>query len=331
MSESVLVPHKFNNSRYRGIIVGANPQNSNYYKEGTTKNGKPWRTLRFGIKTSPKQTIYVELFGQEYDKVYPYSKNEKKSMIMDWKDRFNLPSGYNLIGVTVGSKNTIFTDYDAIPQIMENFKDGDSIFVSCDNKFSKYNGNLQVKYSVKSIYKTSEEIDFEDPEFKEQSEFTQELTITDVDVDKELEKVFINAYIIEAQGKDKLPLIHPAQFTVDLNNENKNMVKAMQKVKFGTNMKVKGFVHNDVVLTEVTEDTEWGKQSAKIEGSRREMKIIEVDAVSVEIKKYKEADFLEALEAQNTTQIFDQPAGDNVVESNQGSQEEEVPDWMKGL
>lgn len=303
MGEVALVPHK-SSFKLRGKIVGMS--NDNFYKEGTGSNGKEWRRINFGIMTTPESRVFVELFGMEMDYAYAYSKKEKKTQKINWEDRNNkgkIMKGYNLIE----------PDWDKIERIKEEFQDEDDVVVVGEIQYSEYNDNLQQRFVVKNIYKTSEPINFETD--KEENVFTQELTITGVEHDKENGKLIINAYIIEGRGKNNPPVIQPAQFVVEI-ERNKKFAATIGKMKFGTTLKASGYINHRAVTEEVVDDQgeEFGEfeETNTVTNYFKELVIKGVDGKSIQKKLYKEEDFAELLAAQEEEKLMGQDdSGDN--------------------
>ena len=69
-------------STFRAVGIVTGVDRDNFYNTGIVENGKnqgkEYRSLRFGVRTSPNQTIYVQMFGMEPDNVYVYDNKEKK-------------------------------------------------------------------------------------------------------------------------------------------------------------------------------------------------------------------------------------------------------------
>ena len=69
-------------STFRGVGIVTGVDRDNFYNTGIVEKGKnegkEYRSLRFGVRTSPNQTIYVQMFGMEPDTVYVYDNKTKK-------------------------------------------------------------------------------------------------------------------------------------------------------------------------------------------------------------------------------------------------------------
>src|SRR5437764_5522854 len=174
--------------RVEGIATGLDRDNA--FRSAETKGNKPYKSLRIGVQTSPTNTVNVELFGMEQEFVYAYSRNDKETRKYSWDDRDNIPDeGYHLIGTNVALEQGLdgklmretFVPFEASEYIYDNLQDGDSIYVSGQVEFSEYdNGETvkqQTRFTIQSIGKTKTPIDFDSEDFKEVSEFEQEVVI----------------------------------------------------------------------------------------------------------------------------------------------------------
>lgn len=290
------------NFKLSGIIAGITKENS--YVEGETKDGKPYKTVKFSIKTSPTNIINVELYGAEQDFVYPYSSTEKKSMKIPFKDRHDeLEDTYHIIGVNVtteGSEKETYVDYDAVEPIHQGFNDGDSVFVTGElkpNSFISNSGELisNYKYSIKSITFKEKAVDFEDPKFQETASFEQDIVITDTSLDKSTDKVIVNGYAIGYADSFK-----QVQYVIHY-DKNEKLGNNFLKLKFGDYIKVLGICINAPTNQQVEED-EWGSEvptGYKTGGKFvSELRITAVakdkDGTSIYKKRrYKEEDFIQ--------------------------------------
>lgn len=325
MSENVLVPHK-SSFKVRGKIVGMS--NDNFFKEDTSANGNTYRRINFGVVTKPDSRVFVELFGMPMDYAYAYSRSEKKTQKINWENRFDknkLKKGYDLIE----------PDWDKCERIKEEFSDKDDVVVVGEIQYSEYNGNLQQRFVIKNIYKCSEPIDFEAEDFKEENVFTQELTITDVQHDKENGKLIINAYIIEGRGKNNPPVIQPAQFVVEI-ERNRKFAATIGKLKFGTTLKASGYINHRAITEEVEQEQgeEFGEfeETSTVTNYVKELVIKGVDGNSIEKKKYKEEDFAELLAAQEEEKLVGQDDDDEFGEQvgDSEDQDDELPFSLDG-
>jgi len=248
------------NFKFDGVVVGISKDTA--FVESETKDHKPYRSVRFMLKTSPTNIENVELFGAEQDFVYAYSRNDQKTLKVPFKDRNNeFAEGYHLIGVnvTVGEERSTFADFDAAEAIYQGFSDGDSVHVAGEIKPNSYISSTtgllvsNFKYIIKTIYTKKKPVDFEDASFTETASFDHELIITDTNLDKDTDKVIVNGYVIGYADSVK-----QVQFVIH-NDKNAKLGKNFLKLKFGDYIKVLGICTNAPMIQAVEED-EWGSE-----------------------------------------------------------------------
>lgn len=237
-------------ANFRGVISGLHNR-----RKGSSKTVEPWGTkLRFFIKTSEHNSIPVELtqFSSQVGKpVYLSSKNEDggyETKSIDWSQRKEEFEGWQLIGVSVRSKNhedtSILVPIDAIEYIENNFNDGDSVFVSCRINRSQSGDKQYVNYEINRMYAATEDIDFEDEEFEEISEFKEDFIFDSYFADKNEGKMFIKGKTIQYGGK-----ITPVVYTVWTETEDDKAVAKYiaDNCEFGTIVSANGIIHNRVI------------------------------------------------------------------------------------
>lgn len=300
---SNLVAHK-SGFRLRGKLNGMS--GSNFHSEGVNKKGKSWQRIFFQVQTSPDSKISVELMANEMEKAYAYNKSKKKSMAIDWSKRKstlqNLPKGYQYIE----------PDWDLIERIKKDFNDGDDVVIVGEIQYSEYNDRPQYKLVVKRMFKSSEEIDFEKDNFEEENEFWQELTVIDVDKNKDENKIYLTAHIIQDRGKDNLPDLQTAVFIVDPDTD-KDWTKTVLGFKYGDTFKAYGIINNRIITEEDSTSIKgWGKYKKMVSGRQiKELQILGGDNESFEKKKYKESDFAEVKEIKEKQKEVNQFAETN--------------------
>ena len=207
MSEAV-VKQEINATRgtfeFKGIISNFD---KNQEVDSKTKKGNSMRSLVFNIDTAEGHSHRLQLRAYQAEKVY-FSKTEvdkdgnRKNDIKEvkWNDRlkFNM-EGYQPIdkvsfhnGMTQDDKgnNKRVTShtltFDAIPEILNEFKVGDSVHVRGNIQIEDYttqNGNkgTAVRLVPTNIYHTAEEIDFTKENFSEFANFTQRILVDEIE------------------------------------------------------------------------------------------------------------------------------------------------------
>lgn len=300
--ETTLVQTK-GSFKLEGIVTRLDQDNA--YREGIVGKGQyegnEYRSLKFAVKTSKFNEIFVELFGMEKDTVKIYKPNKDRKKKGETKDfpfnkRNSIPNGWQLLGTTIKLRQNedgklyreSLVEFDAVDAIYNNLENGDSVYITGTLEFTKYereDGSVkeQVKYNIRNISKKTKEIDFEDEKFKEVSDFTQEMVFVERSTDKEENKVYIQSYIIGYNEK-----FESATFVVD-KNEYPDLGKNFEKkVKFGDLLEVEGNCINRVEVTE--EASTWGGKGKSSKTTITELRIVDVNYY--EPKKYSEDDFV---------------------------------------
>jgi hypothetical protein len=304
-----------------GIVVGLDRDNA--YAEGVSKNtGRNWKRLRFGVQTSPTNTVYLELMGSEKEFVMGYNRNGedgKKTQRFTWGERDSLPEGFHLLGVNVKLEEGLdgkliqetFTEIEAVEYIYNNLADGDSVYVNGKLEFSQYEnreGQMvdQTKFIIQGIGKTREPIDFDIPYdkdtkkgFLEVSEFEQDVVIVDpkaIILKKEQQLVMATYYI--GYGEK----FFPAQFVIRTDTHSKLAGNVAKNLKFGDVIKVYGKIVNQRIEKEVEGGNvadDWGSDVNGVSPSityetLTELRVTGVDnsAEGWRKKVYKEEDFV---------------------------------------
>lgn len=285
-------------STFRAIGKVTGVDRDNFYKSGIVERGKnegkEYRSLRFGVKTSPNQTIYVQMFGMEQEQVYVYDNKEKKGGMVDYEEfmdkqeawaeegKITFDSTVNL--TTTGRKDpkSHLLKFDNIDLIYELLENGMSVYVSGDISRSEYenqSGDIvtQTNNNLTQILLV-DDIDFESKKFREYAVFTEEFVLTDTEYDKEEEKLIVNGLTIDFNERT-FPVSFDLSHSEDLNGKlmsteglsddeieknekyveeqvemKQRMIKAFKKLKYGTLLKIDGKIINKVTVTEQEEE-----------------------------------------------------------------------------
>lgn len=353
--------------RARGIITRIG--NEGAYREGTfdkgKNKGKDYRSIKFGLKTSPTNEIFVELFAQEREHVYAFKKLSKEereknkgkkapTKKIPFEDRDNIPNGYQLIGMSIGEpvqdeeddkKTTTeyetFVEFDAVDEIFQRFEDGDSVNVSGSIRLSEYENQQgqvvkQIQYNIERISRLTYDIDFEDEKFKEVCSFEQQFVFVDKLYDKDSKKLTVIGRTINWDGS----AYHDHPFVIDASNEEvKDIFNGFyKKMKFGDLVTVVGLCKNEAQTVEVEDDIFGGGGSvptgqAKANGKRlHELSItgIAIDKESkklkYELKKYTLEDFvIEKKDKQEVIEDDDEEEDDNPFAPAESDDDDDLP------
>lgn len=292
--------------------------NDNAKREGYTKSDKQYKSLQFFVETSQINQVRVELFGMERDQVVAYSMKERKSKKVNWADRHKDFGDYKVLGTGCylevdpadSSKKLrkVLPEFDAIDYIKANVKDGDFVRINGGIEFSKYEnkqGDMveQKRFVISSITKLDEEIDFGAADFKEESKFEQEIIISDLMMDEDTKRLYVNAKVIKFGGD-----VEDATFTVDTEKYPKLAANMSKRFSFGDSINAYGLIINSVIVKEsdeqldapASDDDDWGGdeeikkdfENNYMKEYIQELQITSVDSSSYEPKKYKEEDLL---------------------------------------
>lgn len=321
-----------------GKVVGV--ERDNYFSSGIIEKGKmadkEYRSLRFGIKTSPSQTIYVQMFGIEPEVVYVWNNTDKKmekhdydkflSCVDEWASEGNVTfdSAVNLESTDKKAPKAHMPKYDNIDLIYNQLENGMSVYVSGNISRKEYKEEVQTSYDLTNI-SLADDIDFEDKKFREYASFTEDFVLIDTEYIKDEERLILhgkvidyaeNAYDVQydvshARTLNGEPLsldglseeeVKKNQEYVDEQVEMKErMIRAFKKLKFGTLLKCDGKIINKVVVQEVEEPDE-NPLLAELRGNSKKQITDYTKTLSItgtkELTpdKYSDDDFLKAIE-----------------------------------
>ncbi|MEG1502302.1 MAG: hypothetical protein RR370_02825 [Synergistaceae bacterium] len=173
-------------------------QKDKFYVDTTTKTGKPFRAINFGVEFEKGKVMYISINGMEQEKVYFNKKNEETNKIevqgIPWAQRhtFN-EDGWRLIGTNIGlikgddGKNikTTLTPFDSCEHINGHLVDDMSVFIKGNIEYSTYvqGGTAKrfTKFIPTQISLLSKEIDLDDLDYEGQANFEQRIVFTGID------------------------------------------------------------------------------------------------------------------------------------------------------
>lgn len=249
-------------------------------KENNKNYGRLYRSLRFGVKTSPTNEITVSSFDYEPKEVFMWNSDKRKKdetykgdriPFGQWEEQEDelREQGYvvlqSRIGLDYGEDGKLKTKglprFVASKELYEGLDNGDSVVVEGTIRYSKYkNRNDEIveqkNYTIEKVFKIKD-IDFEDEKFEEVSYFEQEMVFVGADVDKKEAKAYVTGRII-----DYYENFEDTQFIVDFSDGeggyDASMVKLAEafakKMKFGDVINVFGDTLNRVVVEETEEE-----------------------------------------------------------------------------
>lgn len=244
--------------------------------------GKTYRSLRFGVKTSHTNEMTAQMFSFEPEQVFMWNSDKKKED-KDYKgDRIPFGTweeqqdelreqGYAIlqsrVGLTYGEDGKLeskgLPSFVASQEIYENINNGDTVVVEGDIRHSTWekDGKVtpQTQYNITKVFKIKD-VDFDAEDFEEITYFEEEIVFVDVDIDKQEGKAYVTGRTIAYNGD-----FQDSQFVVNFKNENgegfdEGMVKLAnafkKKFKFGDVINIFGDALNRVIVTETEDDEE---------------------------------------------------------------------------
>lgn len=251
-------------------------------KKGTKNEGKTYRSLRFGVKTSDTNENTVQMFSFEPDKVFLWNSEKRKADknykgdrvdFQEWLDKEEQyrEEGYAVlqtrIGLEYGEDGKIqskgLPSFVSAKEIYEGVNNGDSVVVEGSISYSSYENQQgktveQINFNIEKLFKIKD-VDFEDEKFEEVSYFEQEMVFVDAEMVKEENKVYVTGRHINYNKS-----FHDMQFVINYADSEGKVDKAMEKLakafatkmKFGDVLNVFGNVVNRVIIEEVEEEEE---------------------------------------------------------------------------
>lgn len=260
-----------------------------YREDESTKGkneGKTYRSLRFGVKTSDTNENFVQIFAFEPEEVFLWNSDKAKEAkdknqkykgeripFDEWIDREDelREEGFAVlqsrIGLNYGEDGKIkskgLPSFVASKEIYDSLNNGDSVVVEGNISYSTYTNQqdkvvLQKNLNIEKVFRLKD-VDFEDEKFEEVSYFEQEMVFVDAMEDKKEGKVFVTGRMID-YGKNFIDsnfVINYLNKDGEVDEDMKKLGTAfLKKIKFGDLLKVHGNVVNRVIVGEVEDDEE---------------------------------------------------------------------------
>jgi hypothetical protein len=242
-------------------------------------SGYKYSRFNLGVETAPGNVVYCDCMGGYHTTknttLYASSKEDfTKQMEIDWEDRFDeniLNSINDLKFVKVGLetyeengvKKTLVKKflswYDAIPYVKDYLSIDSVVNVNGNLKYSFYNGKLQIKKEITSIY-LSKETDA--AKFK--ATFVQSILLDkhSITKDKDNNEYIVTARVIdylknlgETEIKKNVPYV--LNYTIEQADAERTtkMLSKFFKVKKGiTELTVEGNILEGTQMAAITED-----------------------------------------------------------------------------
>lgn len=242
-------------ANFKGLISGL------HRKKGSSKNDYDWGTrLQFFIKTSEFNSIPVTItaFANNVGgNVYFSTTNRdaaRETKKMDWSDRKQEFEGWELIGIHLRASNydnvDILVEQDAIDYILENFKDGDPVFVQCRVERNTSGDRTYTNYDISRMYSSAEfnfniennEYDFNAEDFKEVAEVRDTFVYREMAVNED--RALVKGTVVGNNSS-----LTEIEYMVDPKSEfGGDIIEFIKSnCSFGDVLTVEGIVHNRVV------------------------------------------------------------------------------------
>lgn len=311
----------------KGIVKGTDKDS--FYKELTTRTNKSMRMISFGVECAAGKTIYVRMNGMERDKVYfsrsimTNGKKMSETVEVPWSDRFNFhEENCRMMGVNLGITKTndekgnmvndkrIMTEYDACKYIADELEEGASVYVKGKIEYSTYEEKQRTNF-VPTQISLCKPIDFNDPNFEEQANFTQTLMFMSVN---KLENEFsVSSKIVDYNSLEN------AEFVI----ENAALARNFRTLKPYTSIKTYGRIKTEKNTTEVETTGHWGEANPMERVNNPtvwKLVIIGADESSIDSTLYNEKSVTAAIDKLNTEASVQKDFGSNKsTEQNGGS------------
>ncbi len=310
----------------KGIVKGTDKDS--FYKELTTRTNKPMRMISFGLEYAAGKTIYVRMNGMERDKVYfsrYVMKNGKKAsetIEAPWSERFKFhEDDCRMMGVNLGIVKTndnkgnmvndkrIMTEYDACKYIADELEEDASVYVKGKIEYSTYEGKQRTNF-VPTQISLCKPIDFNDPNFEEQANFTQTLMFMGVN---NLENEFsVSSKIVDYNSLEN------AEFII----ENAALARNFKTLKPYTSIKVFGRIKTEKDTTEVKTTGHWGEANPMERVNNPtvwKLVIIGADESSIDTTLYNEKSVTAAINKLNSEASVQKDFGNSKNTEQSGS------------
>ena len=321
----------------RGIVNGVD--RDNFYKEITTKSGKPMRMINFGLEIEKGKSIYISLNGMERDKVFFSKREDGKTITKDvkWSERNTFKEkDYRLIGVNLGlekvlgsdgnsqNKKMTLVEFDACKYINEHLEDGMSVFVRGSIEYSTYKDKHQIKFVPQQI-SLCKDIDFEDEKYEPIAAFEQDIVLTGITKNKDDGNFVLSAKTIGYNSVEDVEM--------KMEGRLEKLAKNLKKNSDFVAMRVSGniAVTQNVEEVEDDEDDEWGDPNpmkSAYAPTTRELFVVHVDKDTVDKELYSEEEIEQAIaKVKSANQSKDDFGDDSEWETLSTAADDEDEEW----
>lgn len=235
-------------ANFRGTISGLHNR-----KKGSSKQEYDWGTkLHFFVNTSEHNSIGVGItswanrVGEDVYLSTTDRNTARETKTTEWGKRNDHFEGWQIIGLQLRAKNhsdtSSLVEHDAIEYIMNNFEDGDNVFVQCEVERSKKGDKVYTNYNIKRVYASDGEFDYNAEDFKETSEIKDTFAYKEMAVSEE--KATVRGVVVEYGGK-----MIDVEYVIDTKEKiDKAIIDWIKEnCNFGDVLTVDAIIHNRVI------------------------------------------------------------------------------------
>ena len=235
-------------ANFKGTISGLHNR-----KKGSSKTDYDWGSkLLFFINTSEHNSVGIGItswnnrIGEDVYIVTTDKDSARETKTIEWERRNEDFEGWELIGLQLRgkkqSKISTLVEHDAIEYILNNFEDGDNVFVQCEVERSKSGDKTYTNYNIKRIYSSDAEFDYNAEGFKEVSDVKDTFAFKEMAVNQE--KATVKGVVVQYGGK-----LVDVEYAIDTKEEiDRAIIDYVKKnCKYGDVLTIEGVVHNRVI------------------------------------------------------------------------------------
>lgn len=300
--------------KIRGFVTGT--KKDKFHEQTTSQNGDLYNKVKFGVQVSKDSTVYTELSEKKMPSAYFYKKPAEKGAKGTTKEvpfdswKTFKEDGFSVIGMKnalerelnekgeLKNKTVTMPNYAAVDYIAEKLEDEMPVLILGEVDYSSFTnkeGDIirSKKFVPKNIYLSSD-LDFDKEDFKQMSDFSQNIIFMSIDKDSEAttDRFILGAKIV------KYSTIEDVEFII----ENKKLaLKIKKNLKPYTALEVWGVINCETETETVeVEDDGWGDSNPfeqKFKSYKRELVITGVNPESFDVETYTKDKVEEAMKA----------------------------------
>lgn len=284
---------KQNKSEFKFIGKVTNADKEGFFVEDQAKSGqhegRTFRKMRFGIRTSETNTLQVQMYAYEPEEVFLWNSKMREENpefkgeripYEEWledADEYR-EKGYTAtqarVGLEFGEDGKVIShgvpDYQLADVLSEHVENGDLLKIEGEIRYNKFQNQAkewveQVQWTIKRVHAVKEE-DLTKEDAEEMNYFSQEFVFIDAENDKKEGKAIVTGRVIDFRKK-----WYDKQFEVVYKNDKGEVDKDLQElaqglakeVKFGDVLTVWGYAVNRMIVTNEKSEEEQKEDKRK--------------------------------------------------------------------